>query len=88
MPRAPAQKKPGTLVAAELLGSVPSRIALGESFDPTPANVEARLVRSRLANGMQVALLPRKTRGATVSAVVQLHFGDQQSLSGQAAAAH
>ena len=59
----------------------------GEAFDPTPANIEARLVRARLANGMKVAMLPRKTRGATVSALVELHFGDEKSLTGKSAAA-
>jgi zinc protease len=62
-------------------------LAQGEAFVPTPANIEARLVRSKLANGMKVALLPRATRGATVSAAVELHFGDGESLAGQSAAA-
>jgi zinc protease len=62
-------------------------ISQGESFDPTPANIEARMVRSSLAGGMKVALLPRQTRGGTVSAVIELHFGDEQSLAGKNAAA-
>jgi len=60
-------------------------ISQGESFDPTPANIERRLVRSRLASGMKVALLPRKTRGGTVSALVEVHYGDEKSLAGKAA---
>jgi zinc protease len=62
-------------------------VAQGESFDPTPANIEGRLVRTKLANGMKVVLLPRKTRGGTTSAIVQLHFGDEKSLAGKAAVA-
>ena len=62
-------------------------IAQGESFDPTPANIEGRLVRGKLANGMKLAMLPRKTRGGTVSAIVELHFGDEKSLAGHSAAA-
>ena len=58
-------------------------ISRGESFDPTPANIESRLVRSRLASGMKLALLPRKTRGGTVSAIVELHYGDEKSLRRQ-----
>ena len=62
-------------------------ISQGEAFDPTPANIESRMMRSKLSGGMKVALLPRKTRGATVSAVVELHFGDEKSLTGKSAAA-
>lgn len=62
-------------------------ITEGEAFDPTPANIEARLVRSKLGNGMKVVMLPRRTRGGTVSALVDLHFGDEKSLAGQGAVA-
>ena len=41
-------------------------VAAGESFEPTPANLEARTQRFALPNGMKVALLPKKTRGETV----------------------
>ena len=37
-----------------------------KTFDPTPANLEARTQRLTLPNGMKVALLPKKTRGETV----------------------
>src|SRR6185295_1204682 len=62
-------------------------LAQGEAFDPTPANVEKRVVRSKLANGMKLVLLSRQTRGATVSAIVELHFGDEKSLAGHSATA-
>ncbi len=55
-------------------------VSLGESFDPTPANIEARLVRKTLANGLRVALLPKKTRGGRVVATLNLHWGDEKSL--------
>ena len=35
----------------------------GETFDASPANLEARTQRFTLPNGMKVALLPKKTRG-------------------------
>ncbi len=41
-------------------------VAAGETFDATPANLDARAQRFTLANGMKVALLPKKTRGETV----------------------
>jgi zinc protease len=62
-------------------------VSQGESFDPTPANIEKRITRSRLPNGMKLAMLPRKTRGGTVEVVLELYFGDAQSLAGKAAVA-
>ena len=40
----------------------PAAVA-GETFDASPANLEARTQRFTLPNGMKVALLPKKTRG-------------------------
>lgn len=57
-------------------------MAQGENFDPTCENIEARLERVTLANGMKVVLLPKKTRGRAVVATLQLHFGDETSLKG------
>jgi zinc protease len=62
-------------------------IAQGESFDPTPANIESRLIRTKLPNGMKVVILPRKMRGGTVSALLDLRFGDEKSLAGKSAVA-
>ena len=62
-------------------------ISQGESFDPSPGNIESRISRSRLANGMKLAMLQRKTRGGTVEAIIELHFGDAQTLAGKAAVA-
>ena len=58
-------------------------ISAGEVFDPTPANIEARLQRSRLPGGMRVDLLPKKTRGGSVTARVQLEFGDEKAVFGR-----
>jgi len=57
-------------------------VAAGESFDSTPANLEARTMRFALPNGMKVALLPKKTRGETVQLLLRLHYGDETSLKG------
>ena len=61
-------------------------LAAGEAFDPTPANIEARVIRRTLANGISVALLPKKTRGHTVVARLWLHWGDEQSMTGRVTA--
>jgi zinc protease len=57
-------------------------IAAGEAFDPTPANLEARTERLTLPNGMKLALLPKKTRGAVARIVMRLDHGDEKSLFG------
>jgi zinc protease len=54
---------------------------LGEVFDPSPKNIESRLVRRQLSNGMEAALLPKKTRGGRVVANLTLHWGDEKSLT-------
>jgi len=51
----------------------------GEAFDPTPQNIEARVIRRTLANGIKIALLPKKTRGGTVVAQLALYWGDEKS---------
>jgi len=55
----------------------------GEVFDASPANIESRLRRVALPGGGKVMLLPKQTRGDTVSAVIRLSFGDEKSLAGQ-----
>jgi zinc protease len=59
-------------------------IAAGEAFDPTPENIESRAKRIALANGFQVALLPKKTRGGSVVVSATFRFGDEKSLFGRA----
>jgi zinc protease len=56
-------------------------VAAGEAFDPTPANLEARTERLQLPSGMKVALLAKKTRGATVQIEMRLDIGDTASLA-------
>jgi len=62
-------------------------IEAGEAFNPSPANIDARTIRVTLPNGMKLALLPKKTRGGTVSATLALHFGDVKSVTGKGVAA-
>ncbi len=62
-------------------------VAAGEAFDPSPANVDARTKRTTLGSGMKVALLPKKTRGASVRGTIVLHFRDVKSLTGESAIA-
>jgi zinc protease len=62
-------------------------ITHAEVFDPTPANIESRVVRSKLPNGMKVVILPKKTEADRVDATIELRFGDAATLAGKNAAA-
>ncbi|MBZ5625470.1 MAG: insulinase family protein [Acidobacteriia bacterium] len=62
-------------------------ISQGESFTPTPSNIEGRVIRKKLPGGLKLVMLPKKTRGGVVVARVTLRFGDEKSLSGKAATA-
>jgi zinc protease len=58
-----------------------------DTFEPTPANIDARTAIHRVGEGLQVALLPKPTRGRLVHARLDLRFGSVASLQGQAEAA-
>ncbi|MBV9745715.1 MAG: insulinase family protein, partial [Acidobacteriia bacterium] len=61
-------------------------IAPGEAFDPSPANIESRVTRATLPSGIKLVMLPKKTRGGTVTALVTLRFGDEKTVFGKAVA--
>ncbi len=58
----------------------------GEVFDPTPENLDARVKIVELP-GIKAGLLQKKNRGETVSLVLTLHYGNEESLKGLATAA-
>ncbi|MCS7080330.1 MAG: insulinase family protein [Chloracidobacterium sp.] len=61
-------------------------VAAGETFDPTPENIEARSIYPAPRGGLQMVLLPKKTRGNTVTLAMKLRLGNAQALRNQAAA--
>jgi len=61
-------------------------VAEGEAFDPSPANIDRRTTASELASGMEIALLPKDTRGETVVASLSLRFGNEEALTGRGSA--
>ena len=75
-------------VIQDLVAGYQGREAIldGEQFDPTPKNIEGRLIRGELKTGVPYAFLPKKTRGATVNLAIVLRFGDEKSLMGKSAA--
>jgi zinc protease len=62
-------------------------VSEGEAFDPSPSNIESRVKRTTLPDGMKMSLLPKKTRGGTVVATVTIRYGDEKSLFGKSAVA-
>lgn len=62
-------------------------VAQGEAFDPSPANIESRVQRGELSNGVKYALLPKKTRGEMVNLALDLHWGSAEAVSGKLPAA-
>ncbi len=61
-------------------------VAEGEAFDPSPANIDRRTAASELMSGMEIALLPKDTRGETVVASLSLRFGNEEALTGRGSA--
>lgn len=52
----------------------------GEAFEATPDNLDRRLERDSMASGFELGLLPKKTRGGRVTAVLQLRHGTEETL--------
>ena len=70
---------------SEMIGDYKGRsdTSVGEAFDVDPAKIEERTKRTSI-DGIKVALLSKKTRGNTVVLRLNLRYGDERSLFGQA----
>lgn len=55
-------------------------VAAGEQIDPSPLAIEERTERGDLVGGMQYAILPKKTRGETLSMMLTIRFGTGDTL--------
>ena len=62
-------------------------VSAGEQIDPDPLKIEERTLRGDLTGGIRYAMLPKKTRGETVTLSVTLRFGSEESLKGRVGAA-
>ena len=58
-------------------------VAQGEDFDPSHDNIDARTITRQLDNGSTVVYLPKKTRGESVVASINLDFGNEAELFDQ-----
>lgn len=59
-------------------------MAQGEAFDPSPENIQSRTSIIEKPNTIEVALLPKQTRGNVVVARMTLRIGDEKSLMNKA----
>jgi len=75
---------PSTPDISELVANYKGRAAIaeGEAFDPTPQNIEARLQRLELPEGIKATLFPKKSRGAEVHLLLTLRYGNEENLKG------
>lgn len=56
-------------------------IAEGEEFEPTPDNINRRTITHTARNGMEIALLPKQTRGESVVVSFTIRYGTEASLT-------
>ena len=56
----------------------------GEAFDASPSNIDVRTKHSVLPNGLELSLLPKRTRGATVHGQLSIRYGSAATLTGTA----
>ncbi|NML42310.1 insulinase family protein [Ramlibacter sp. G-1-2-2] len=81
---------PELVAAADVLRDYRGRTvqAVAEDYALTPQNIEAHLVKSRVAvagaPGLQLAVLPRQTKEARVTGVLRLRWGTAESVKGDA----
>ncbi len=69
-----------TALLADYKGRAP--MAEGEAFESTPANIDSRVQREELPEGVKVTLLPKKTRGEEVHLQLTLRYGNEENLKG------
>jgi zinc protease len=75
---------PSAPTVAEVMKDFTPKAAtlVGEAFDPSQANIDARTKRFNIGE-MKVALLSKKNRGETVNVSLALHIGNEKALFGQ-----
>jgi len=75
---------PPTPDIAALVANYKGRAAIaeGEAFEATPENIEARVQRTELPEGIKVTLMPKKTRGQEAHLLLTLRYGNEDNLKG------
>lgn len=81
---------PTRVDVAQLLANFTGQMAAApiEDFELTAANIESRLVKSRLTvggqPGLQLVVLPRQTKGERVTGTLRLRWGTAETVAGSA----
>ncbi|MDB6112673.1 MAG: ptrA 4, partial [Pedosphaera sp.] len=80
---------PPTPDVAALVANYQGRAAIseGERFESTPENIESRVQREGLPEGIKVTLLPKQSRGQEVHLSLTLRYGNEAELKGLETAA-
>ncbi|HEV7926124.1 MAG TPA: insulinase family protein [Verrucomicrobiae bacterium] len=80
---------PPTPDVASLVADYKGRAAMaqGEIFEATPANIESRVRRLDLPEGIKATLLEKKSRNQEVHLALTLHYGNEENLKGLESAA-
>ncbi len=75
---------PSTPDLAEMVKDYKGREAksAGEAFDVAPMAIQARVQTPKPIEGVKVALLPKKTRGESVTLSLTLRYGNAENLKG------
>jgi zinc protease len=60
-----------------------AEVKTGEAFDSSPENIDERTLTVTLANGFELAMLPKSTRGENVVVSLTLLHGSETSLQGR-----
>jgi zinc protease len=64
-----------------------AEMAQGEAFEATPENIESRVQRFDLPEGVKATFLPKRSRGQEVRLVLTLRYGNEENLKGYESAA-
>ncbi|MBV8379326.1 MAG: insulinase family protein [Paucibacter sp.] len=74
---------PETPALAERLAALkaPPKVEEGEQFDPTPAHLDERTKVQTLPSGIELSTLSKKTRGNTVTLLMNLRWGEARATT-------
>jgi zinc protease len=63
-------------------------LAAGEAFEASYVNIQERTQYAQLSNGLKLALMPKKSRGAPVTFRLELPLGNETTLQDRLLAVH
>ncbi|HQR05342.1 MAG TPA: pitrilysin family protein [Gemmatales bacterium] len=82
-----------TIAAAPAAGEIVegykgrAAVAMGEAFNASPSNIDARTKSHDLTGGAKGAVLVKKNKGEQVTAIITIRYGNEENLKGMENAA-